>query len=167
MYIKLGHLNIKIHKKMIICQYRYLYIMSDKVWCGLCKEAKSLYLDFPVRAREDGPDIGDICKFCVKKRSEEVKRSQVKHRFECECGTTLRSDTDRAISKHLATDLHKNNLTRKRPIKGVVYNCKQLERLCKVNKVYYYSKMKSTEMIDALLEIDRDANDMLKIPEDI
>ena len=79
----------------------------------------------------------------------------------------MRSDTDRAISKHLATDLHKNNLARKRPIKGVVYNCKQLERLCKVNKVYYYSKMKSTEMIDALLEIDRDANDMLKIPEDI
>ena len=55
----------------------------------------------------------------------------------------MRSDTDRAISKHLVSDLHKNNLARKRPIKGVVYNCKQLERLCKVNKVYYYGKMKS------------------------
>ena len=141
--------------------------MSDEVWCSLCKEAKSLYQDFPIRSRQEDLEIGDVCKLCVKKRSEKVKQSQNRHRYVCECGTTLRSDTDRAISKHLVSDLHENNLARKRPIKGVVYNCKQLERLCKVNKVYYYGKMKSTEMIDALLEIDRDANDMLKIPEDI
>lgn len=122
--------------------------------CRTCNEAKNLYKDFPKTRWNGEVKRGENCFTCSKERSERVQNFQKNHSFVCECGVTLKSDTDYAIVRHEQTKQHKYNM--KCRINGHKFTRDDLRDICSINKVpAYYNKSKEF-MVDKLLEIGKD-----------
>ena len=128
--------------------------------CRICNEGKNIYEDFPTTHCNGELIIGNACLICSKTRSERVIKSQKKHRFVCECGMTLQSDTDLAIARHQLRDCHRRGLKFKKL--GRKYNRDELYKICSENKIKYYSSLNVEDILDRLLELDN-----IEFPESI
>ena len=133
------------------------YIIKNNITiarCRICNEGKNLYEDFPKTHCNGEVRIGESCLICSKDRSTIVMKSQKKHEYVCQCGVTLKSDTDYAIARHEQTKQHKYNM--KCRINGYKFTRDDLRDICSTNQIpAYYNKSKEF-MVEKLLEIGKD-----------
>ena len=133
--------------------------LLTKYRCERCDTFKGMPNDFLNRFGK--LTTKNHCSDCIAQEYERKTEYREANLKVCKCGIKYICITDEAKIRHEASDKHINAMKRNKKINGVVYNIKQLRKICNCNlnedgtvKVSGAFKMSKEEIITKLLELD-------------